>query len=1147
MSKASLNKAFLLVVLVLAGWLQASLQPGSSTEICNNGVDDDGNGLIDCFDPVCSCIEPCFTEHYFYPCEDDCEIRPDCDNFSAFEKWESNVNVGSYPVLVAGDIDNDGVAEVVTYELETDRIIIMNGTNGIAERFITAPGILKGGMAPAIADLDNDGFAEIIVVTEDRDLVAYHHDGYTYFHEPGVVGYDDGYAYAVIGVADFDQDGTPEIYIGNQIFSNTGQLVAEGGANNSQGVHPERAGDFSFNATVAIDALSESTCAECAGLELVAGNQIYVVDLANGTMDVYSELQGFSDGYTSVADINMDGNLDAVVQGMRGSGKSVYAWDLVTGNLLGNFDYTAGLQNGASRINIGDLDADGNLEMCFSAHPDFYAIDHNFNLLWTLPIYDLSSVTASTIFDFCGDGKAKILYRDEVELKVIDGSTGTVIWTYSCASSTHIENPLVLDVDGDNQTDICVVCGNSFSRGRVYALSPSSGNWAKSRPVWNQHGYLNVNINDDLSVPQIQQNHHIVDDTLVLNGFMNQYASFDFRAADLEIIPGEISCDQDTLSIAFEVCNRGSLTTSRSYNTWIISKRPDAAAAADLLRTRTLNTPLAPDDCIQLKWKLASAIAPDSIFLVANANQNRLGQSNTEIFPFSSQAECDYSNNLRRVDLGHWIRADFVQERIIDVCENDTLRIRAQAGGMYNWEFAGQMICQQCPSVYFKPEDSGWLYLSKDGVCGRDSVEITVSPMLSRRLDVTICEGDAYRFGPDMLQIPGTYQRTARSQSGCDTSITLVLKVDSSIVMARTELVCEGEAFEFRGQSYTPGTHEIRLSKTVGCDTLLTLDVAEHNTPQIEWTADRSCDDRTNVRLHLTRIDEITAVEVGSYFYLAEDEIYADTGYQNLRVIFKNGCEVEYELYTPGIPEVVTTAYPETCEGSADGAIRATPSSVVSHIQWQGTVYNGSAISEVPAGRYDVIVTDTLGCQYPVELVVRKGAKPSGSIDEEYIVPFGQSRTLRLAASGNGPLDIRWYPDEYLSCSNCMEPVFSGKEDMDYSIMIMDRSGCMTELRTRVKIDYQKKVFIPNAFTPNGDGLNDEFYPEMAPGVRSLATFHIYSRWGDLIYQMSPSGTGWDGNSGGKACNPGVYVYRCVVLFEDGTTGVFTGDVTLIR
>ena len=90
---------------------------------------------------------------------------------------------------------------------------------------------------------------------------------------------------------------------------------------------------------------------------------------------------------------------------------------------------------------------------------------------------------------------------------------------------------------------------------------------------------------------------------------------------------------------------------------------------------------------------------------------------------------------------------------------------------------------------------------------------------------------------------------------------------------------------------------------------------------------------------------------------------------------------------------------------------------------------------------------------------------------------------------------------------------------------------------------------IPNAFTPNGDGVNDYFYPRQML-TRGMTTFsmNIYNRWGQLIYQTtSIDGRGWDGNFNNIQQPEGVYVYIIDATFQDGQTEHHQGNVTLLR
>ncbi|MFM8488643.1 MAG: FG-GAP repeat domain-containing protein, partial [Bacteroidota bacterium] len=292
-------------------------------------------------------------------------------------------------------------------------------------------------------------------------------------------------------------------------------------------------------------------------------NQVLSVNLVTGAVTpVVTANAPFTDGFTSVADIDGDGDLDAVVQGRKSTDNfnTVYCWEIETPAILRQFQLFNNWQEGASRVNIADLNGDGRLEISFVSFPRLYALRNNFTVMWTRNVNDASSITCSSIFDFCGDGSADVVYRDQDFLRIINGATGTVSWQDNCHSATHIEAPLILDVDADGQTEVVIQCGknaNNLSEGTVVAYEAVGTPGISSRSVWNQHAYFNTNINDDLSIPQYQQNHHIIGDSLVLNTFMNQYFNPTFPSPDGGMTFLGVACIGDSMQVTVEVCNLG--------------------------------------------------------------------------------------------------------------------------------------------------------------------------------------------------------------------------------------------------------------------------------------------------------------------------------------------------------------------------------------------------------------------------------------------------------------------------------------------------------------------------------------------------------------------------------------------------------------
>jgi gliding motility-associated-like protein len=147
---------------------------------------------------------------------------------------------------------------------------------------------------------------------------------------------------------------------------------------------------------------------------------------------------------------------------------------------------------------------------------------------------------------------------------------------------------------------------------------------------------------------------------------------------------------------------------------------------------------------------------------------------------------------------------------------------------------------------------------------------------------------------------------------------------------------------------------------------------------------------------------------------------------------------------------------------------------------------------------------------------------------------------------------IEWTPAEGLSCTDCLNPVFSGTEPTNYTLYIEDKNGCGVSARTFVSIEKKFQVYIPSAFSPNnGDGINDVFHIFADPDiVAKVNSFLIFDRWGENLfenYNFQPNDPveGWDGNFRGQRLNTGVYVYFAEIEFIDGTRKIFKGDVTL--
>ena len=118
--------------------------------------------------------------------------------------------------------------------------------------------------------------------------------------------------------------------------------------------------------------------------------------------------------------------------------------------------------------------------------------------------------------------------------------------------------------------------------------------------------------------------------------------------------------------------------------------------------------------------------------------------------------------------------------------------------------------------------------------------------------------------------------------------------------------------------------------------------------------------------------------------------------------------------------------------------------------------------------------------------------------------------------------------------------------DVEYLIEITDLHTCVTTDTILMQILKKPGFYLPTAFTPNGDGLNDLVRPYLV-GMQSLKSFTIFNRWGQLLFHSRTYGEGWDGKFQGEEQNPGVYIWILEFVNKDGVTVTEKGTITLIR
>lgn len=166
------------------------------------------------------------------------------------------------------------------------------------------------------------------------------------------------------------------------------------------------------------------------------------------------------------------------------------------------------------------------------------------------------------------------------------------------------------------------------------------------------------------------------------------------------------------------------------------------------------------------------------------------------------------------------------------------------------------------------------------------------------------------------------------------------------------------------------------------------------------------------------------------------------------------------------------------------------------------------------------------------------------------LLPLGNQFEIQPLFSGI-PVLWEWQPATGLSCTGCPFPISKPLENTLYSLLIKDEYGCQASDEILISVENRGRVYVPNAFSPGGDGINDIFTLYGGPEVGDIISMNIFDRWGELVFSKEhfPAGgsNGWDGTFKGKVLLPGVYVYVLEVAFLNGEKRRLAGEVVLMK
>jgi FG-GAP-like repeat len=402
------------------------------------------------------------------------------------EKWNKPSAVQGSSGLAAGDLDGDGVAEIVA---------------------CAAPA--PGGTSCCDAQAENTG------------VVAFKADGSVLWTQPDTSKVHCGYEFPAIG--DPEHTGQPLVLVGLTLLDGkTGAVVKELDPSTTFGSHLTGLYDIDGDGK----------------LDVIDGQRAYRTD-GSVIWDLRTGADAIPFGYHAVGDLDKDGKPEVVVISSGGphtanvisydpsspSGAKVVrkGIDINDGTSTASYCSTSS-EYGGGPPTIADFDGDGFPDVGAAGAVGYVVLsgkklmDPNVpadqTAIWFKTTHDCSSaVTGSAVFDFNGDGSAEVVYSDEFHLWMYDGKTGTNLIPSLCnTTGTLWEYPVVADVDNDGQADI-VVASNAYAyncpddgskQAGIRIFGSKNGDWVRTRRIWNEHTYHITNIDENGHVPQTE-------------------------------------------------------------------------------------------------------------------------------------------------------------------------------------------------------------------------------------------------------------------------------------------------------------------------------------------------------------------------------------------------------------------------------------------------------------------------------------------------------------------------------------------------------------------------------------------------------------------------------------------------------------------
>jgi gliding motility-associated-like protein len=545
------------------------------------------------------------------------------------------------------------------------------------------------------------------------------------------------------------------------------------------------------------------------------------------------------------------------------------------------------------------------------------------------------------------------------------------------------------------------------------------------------------------------------------------------------------------------------------------------------------------------------------------------------------------------------------------VCDGFSAQLQASGAVSYVWSPATGLSCTSCPNPLVNVSTTTTYTVTGTDTLGctaTDQVLVNIGsiPTVTAGPDQTICEGDAlplqatgadtYTWSPatdlscsscaNPTATPAattTYTLVGATTMGCIDSATLTITVNPRpvILAGPDQTLCEGLPAQLSATggvsySWSPGTglsctncdnpvatpstttlYTVTGTGNNGCTSADDVTVNIVPAPPVYAGADATICSGNTLQLNATGADTYTwtpATDLSCADCADPIATPAQTTTYTVTGTDANGCTKSDDILVTVLQRVPVNVSDDDsiCVGEST-TLTATGGDSYLWLPAEGLNNNQVATpvaSPQNTTTYMAIIFQQ-GCFADTNYVtVMVSHPPQVSLGPDQKIIVGSS--IQLTAEGTGIYSYAWDNVESLSCADCKDPLATPTAPTVYTVTVSNEYGCKTsdDISITLKCD-QSQVFIPNSFSPNGDGNNDKFYAS-GKGIRQITKVMIYNRWGEVVFsslnmQINKPASGWDGTYKGKPLSPDVFIYYIEAVCEMGDILQYKGDISLIR